>query len=58
MTRFQYLKDVATLELDIEKCIGCGRCVEVCPHGVFTIVDGKALIGKGTGYEITLNKKK
>jgi NAD-dependent dihydropyrimidine dehydrogenase PreA subunit len=30
-----YLKDVTTLQLDNTKCIGCGRCREVCPHGVF-----------------------
>ena len=35
----QYLKDVATLEYDPEKCTGCGRCPEVCPHGVF-VMDG------------------
>lgn len=41
----KYLPDVATLKLDPEKCTGCGRCVEVCPHGVFIIgQDKKALI--------------
>ena len=40
----EYLKDVATLSLDPDKCIGCGKCTEVCPHGVFEIVDKKALI--------------
>ena len=32
----RYLQDVATLEYDAAKCVGCGRCGEVCPHGVFT----------------------
>jgi len=27
-----YLKDVVTLNLNEEKCIGCGMCIEVCPH--------------------------
>ena len=31
----QYLANVATLSFADEKCIGCGRCMEVCPHGVF-----------------------
>ncbi len=35
--RQQYLKDVVTLDLDSERCTGCGRCVEVCPHAVFAI---------------------
>ena len=42
MGRFQYLKNVVTLELDPAKCVGCGRCAEVCPHGVFAIEDKKA----------------
>jgi len=45
MTRLQYLKNVVTLELDSDKCIGCERCVEVCPHGVFVVEEGKAHMG-------------
>ena len=41
MGRFQYLKNVVTLELDVGKCIGCERCTEVCPHGVLAIEDKK-----------------
>jgi len=40
----KYLKNVATLALAAEKCTGCGRCTEVCPHGVFAIENGKAQI--------------
>ena len=40
MKGFRYLSDVATLELQPEACVGCGRCLEVCPHQVFAI-DGK-----------------
>jgi NAD-dependent dihydropyrimidine dehydrogenase PreA subunit len=36
-----YLKDVTTLELDEQKCTGCGMCLNVCPHNVFKM-DGKA----------------
>ncbi len=40
----RYLKNVVTLKYDIEKCTGCGMCVEVCPHSVFSIKNGKAFI--------------
>jgi NAD-dependent dihydropyrimidine dehydrogenase PreA subunit len=39
-----YLKNVVTLQLDAAKCNGCGMCVKVCPHAVFTIQNGKAVI--------------
>lgn len=42
--RHKYLKNVATLRLTAEHCIGCGRCAEVCPHRVFSIDDMKARI--------------
>jgi NAD-dependent dihydropyrimidine dehydrogenase PreA subunit len=39
-----YLKNVVTLELDQEKCNGCGMCTKVCPHEVFELHKGKARI--------------
>lgn len=42
--RMEYLKDVVTLRLTPEKCVGCGRCVEVCPHAVFMVEDRKCRI--------------
>ena len=39
-----YLKNVATLYLTAEKCVGCGKCEEVCPHGVFNLDGEKARI--------------
>jgi NAD-dependent dihydropyrimidine dehydrogenase PreA subunit len=39
-----YLKNVVTLELDIDRCAGCGMCATVCPHGVFEVAEGKAVI--------------
>lgn len=44
MNRFIYLKDVVTLLLDEEKCIGCGMCTTVCPHGVFSPANGRVRI--------------
>jgi len=36
----KYLSSVATLRYYPESCTGCGRCAEVCPHGVF-VMDGR-----------------
>ena len=44
MPELRYLDDVVTLALDAEKCVGCGLCADVCPHGVFALEDGKASI--------------
>ncbi len=40
-----YLKNVVTLSLDASRCIGCGMCTQVCPHGIFLLHAGKAGIG-------------
>ena len=37
--KHKYLKDVVSLSLNLEKCVGCGRCTEVCPRAVFEIVE-------------------
>ncbi|MBJ6751519.1 mercury methylation ferredoxin HgcB [Geomonas anaerohicana] len=44
MKGFRYLEGVATLELESALCIGCGRCVEVCPHQIFRIEGKRAVI--------------
>jgi ferredoxin len=44
MDRFIYLKDVVTLTLHEDLCIGCGICTVVCPHQVFSQNNGKAKI--------------
>ena len=31
----KYLANVTSLAYAADKCTGCGRCVEVCPQGVF-----------------------
>jgi Fe-S-cluster-containing hydrogenase component 2 len=40
----RYLENVVTLQLDAGKCVGCGLCAMVCPHGVFAVEGGKARI--------------
>ena len=40
MNRFRYLKNVATVTLESEKCTGCGMCLTVCPHAVFSRSNG------------------
>ena len=39
-----YLKDVVTLQLDENKCTGCGMCLDVCPHEVFKMNSKHAVI--------------
>lgn len=41
-----YLKNVATLKLNSEKCTSCGICIDVCPHNVFVIKDKKLQIAE------------
>lgn len=31
------------IEIDLEKCDGCGTCVDVCPVEVLEVKDGKAV---------------
>lgn len=33
-----YYTSGITLALDASRCTGCGRCVDVCPHGVFELI--------------------
>jgi NAD-dependent dihydropyrimidine dehydrogenase PreA subunit len=40
----KYLANVTTLAYAAEKCTGCGRCVEVCPHNVFVLQERRAQI--------------
>ena len=42
--KHRYLKGVTTLAFDANKCVGCGRCTEVCPHSVFAMDETMARI--------------
>ena len=33
-----------TLFVDVDRCSGCGVCVDVCPNGAMSFQDGKACI--------------
>lgn len=44
MKGFGYIRNVVTLELDRELCIGCGICAAVCPQQLFAMQGGKAQI--------------
>ncbi|WP_455392893.1 ATP-binding protein [[Eubacterium] cellulosolvens] len=32
-----------TIEIDYDKCVGTGKCIEECPSEVFALEDGKAI---------------
>lgn len=42
--KMTYLKNGETLSLDPALCNGCRECIEVCPHAVFAMEDGKSII--------------
>ena len=44
MGELMYLREVGTLSLNEEKCVGCGMCLQVCPHAVIVMNDRHAEI--------------
>lgn len=42
--KHRYLKNVVTLQLNDEKCTGCGMCLNVCPHEVLGTAGKKVQI--------------
>ena len=39
-----YMSNVVTLNFTEDKCTGCARCIEVCPHGVFEMKNKRVAI--------------
>ena len=35
------------IQIDLEKCTGCGACEPVCPFGAIEVIDDKAQVGEG-----------
>ena len=33
----EYIRDISRIEIESDKCIGCGICIDVCPHDVICI---------------------
>lgn len=42
--KHKYIAGVTSLKVNQEKCTGCGRCIEVCPHEVFELRNHKVEI--------------
>lgn len=40
MKGYRYIDGIATLQVDCQRCVGCGLCTEVCPHGLFSLGEG------------------
>ena len=34
------------VSVDADKCVGCGACAAACPGSVYTIEDGKSVVGE------------
>jgi NAD-dependent dihydropyrimidine dehydrogenase PreA subunit len=52
MQGLRYIEDAVTLQLDAERCTGCGLCVDVCPQAVFSLSGRRAeLVDRGACME-------
>jgi NAD-dependent dihydropyrimidine dehydrogenase PreA subunit len=37
MRGYRYIAGTTTLEVDRQRCVGCGLCTVVCPHRIFAL---------------------
>lgn len=37
MHGYRYIDGLASLRVDRQLCVGCGNCVVVCPHRIFSL---------------------
>ncbi|MEM1602500.1 MAG: ferredoxin family protein [Candidatus Bathyarchaeia archaeon] len=37
------MSKMAKIQIDLEKCTGCGSCVDICPAGVYELREGKSV---------------
>lgn len=42
--KLTYIGNGSTLRIDGDRCAGCGLCLEVCPHAVLAVSEGKAVV--------------
>lgn len=44
MIDYRYLRNGESLSIRSDSCSGCGACIEVCPHAVLELRDGRAVV--------------
>lgn len=37
MREYRYIDGVVTLQVDRQRCVGCGNCTVVCPHRILSL---------------------
>ena len=42
--KLKYLSGASSIQLNTQKCVGCGMCLEVCPHEVLCLRDNRIFL--------------